>query len=493
MDEINLVRSWIKSPTAWIKSMFDLDPQPLKEGYVIGLNTKLSDVKVSWFKPFEKGKHLTWQQSVILLAVERAANGIGPNFISISAGRGIGKSSVTALILLWYIFTHKDAQIPCTAPSAQHMYDVLWKEVAKWHSKLPQNFRDKIEVETSYVRMKESPLTWYARAGTARKEKPEALSGVHSDHVLLIADEASAVADEVFDVGVGSLTNSRPLMLLISNYTRTTGYFHESQENSHGEFEALQFSSVDSPVVDMESVLRQKRYGEDSTEYRVNVLGLPPKSGVEIKGYIPLFKKEDLRFTGMNELVQPIVMGVDPSGQGRNKTAIVLRDPFRMVKVGLWLELKPKQIAEKVCDISDMYKILPENIILDSFGVGANVLQEFMVLRKYVQGVLVGDPASEPRRFVNIKAELAWRFREWIIKGGELHGNYEDWKELLGIRYYSEISKIKIMGKKAMAENGLLSPDLYDAGALTFLREEYDIKHTEEEVESEEWDIYGGL
>lgn len=493
MSEIELLRSWIKSPTKWVNSMFALEPQPLKEGYVVGINTQLKDIKAHWFKPFEKGKHITWQQWVILLAVERAVNGTGPKFISVSAGRGIGKSSIMAVILLWFLMNHKDAQIPCTAPSAQHMYDVLWKEVAKWHSKLPKNFRDKIEVESSYIRVKESPLTWYARAATARKERPEALSGVHSDNVMLMGDEASAIADEVFDVGVGSLTNKNALMLLISNYTRTSGYFHNSQENSHGEFEVLCFSAIDSPVVDPESVERQRRNGEDSTEYRVNVLGLSPKSGVEIKGYIPLLKKEDLRFTGMNELVQPIVMGVDPSGQGRNKTAIVLRDPFRAVKVGLWLDLKPKQIAERVCDIAELYKILPENIILDSFGVGANVIQEFMVMKKFVQGVLVGDPATESRRFVNIKAEMGWRLRDWIIQGGELVGSYDDWKELLGISYYSETSKIKIMGKKAMAEVGLLSPDLYDALALTFLRESYEFEVKKDEEEEKDWDPYGAL
>lgn len=492
-EELKLLRGWIKSPTKWVESMFGLVPQKLKEGYVVGKNTRLGDIKASWFEEFKKGENLTWQQWVILLAVERAVNREGPGFISISAGRGVGKSSVVAIVLLWYLLNYKDAQIPCTAPSAQHMYDVLWKEVAKWHGKLPQNFKDKIEVESSYIRFKESPLTWYARAATARKERPEALSGVHSDNVMLVADEASAIADEVFDIGVGSLTNKNPLMILISNYTRTSGYFHRSQENTHGEFEVLRFNAEESPVVDIESIERQKRNGLDSTEYRVNVLGLPPKVGVEIKGYVPLLMKDDLRFTSMGALVQPIVMGVDPSGQGRNKTAIVLRDPFRAVMAGKWADLRPNQIAKKVCEIADELKILPENIIIDSFGVGASVLNEFLLLKRYVQGVLIGDPASEKSRYVNIKAEMYWRLREWILKGGELVGNLSQWEELLSIRYYSEISKIKIMGKKTMAENGLLSPDLSDALSLTFLREYYETHKGEDETEVERFDPYGGL
>lgn len=495
MSEIELLRKWRKSPTAWVEDIFKLRPQPLKEGYVVGRNTRLGDIQASWFQSFEKGKHLTWQQWVILLAVERAVRREGPTFISVAAGRGVGKSAIMAIVLLWFLMNYEDAQIPCTAPSAQHMYDVLWKEVAKWHAKLPENFKEKVEVESSYIRMKESPLTWYARAATARKERPEALSGVHSDNVFLLADESSGIVDEVFDIGVGSLTNKNAFVLLISNYTRTTGYFHRSQENVHGDFQVLQFSAEDSPVVDKQSIERQKREGEDSAEYRVNVLGLPPKQGTEISGYIPLLRKEDLRFTSMPHLVQPIVMGVDPSGQGRNKTAIVVRDPFKAVMIGKWQDMKPKQIAEKICEVAEELKILPENIIVDSFGVGANVLQEFMAMRKYVQGVLIGDPASEKHRFTNIKAEMYWRLREWILKGGELVGNYEQWAELLSIRYYSEISKIKIMGKAKMVAEGILSPDLSDGLSLTFLREEYEVKDEfkKEDEGDDPFDPYSGL
>jgi hypothetical protein len=160
---------------------------------------------------------------------------------------------------------------------------------------------------------------------------------------------------------------------------------------------------------------------------------------------------------------------------------------------GKWADLRPNQIAKKVCEIADELKILPENIIIDSFGVGASVLNEFLLLKRYIQGVLIGDPASEKSRYVNTKAEMYWRLREWILKGGELVGNLSQWEELLSIRYYSEISKIKIMGKKTMAENGLLSPDLSDALSLTFLREYYETHKGEDETEVERFDPYGGL
>jgi hypothetical protein len=480
---------WKQSPTMFIQDIFNLDPPRLKKGFKIGFNVRLEDIRGDWFEEFQKGKELTWQQWVVVLAVERAINGRGKRFISVSSGRGVGKSAIMAILMLWFLLCHKDAQIPCTAPSAQQMYDVLWKEVAKWHDKLPPQFKSLVDVGANYVRIKERPLSWFARAATARKERPEALSGVHSEDVMLLADEASAIPDEVFEIGVGSLTNKNALVLLISNYTRNSGYFHLSQLNKHGDFQVLSFNAEESPIVEKEAVERARRNGEDSNEYRVNVLGQPPNSAVEIKGYVPLLKRDDLRFTGMAELVQPIVLGIDPSGQGRNKTVIVARDPFKMVCLGKWDDLKPMQIMEKILEIQDKLKINPDNIFLDAFGVGTEVLNEFMRVQKFVNGVLVGNPAEDKARYVNLKAELAWRFREWVIRGGQFVGTLEEWEEVLEIRYYSELSKIKIMTKKAMLKEGFKSPDSYDAGALCFTREFYEVEREKEE-DTEPFDPY---
>lgn len=815
-EDAEVMAGWKRSPGKFIEDVFGLGMPKLKAGYQIGINTELEDIKADWFEPFVKGKQITWQQWVVVLAVERAVAG-GKRFISVSSGRGIGKSCIMAIILLWFLICHKDAQIPCTAPGAQQMYDVLWKEVAKWHDKLPENFKNLIEVGATYIRVKERPLSWFARAATARKEKPEALSGIHSDDVMLLVDEAcfdeqteiltedgfkfikdlggervlamgedgeakfeevehkhkyegeremyfykgrgcnfavtsnhrmvyrtrksmnlrlkeikeldksgnvsfprkveyqgrggesyvvagyasarkvfkelefkmedwvklvawylaegsidknnyliisqyegvnaekcreiegllnrmgikytqykstdyhirypqisvelkkygtgflnkripryikhsqyadvfldtfvkgdgyvrgerrifytsstgmaddlqemlyltgsagtknerkkerkkfykdhyiqslspsfcvyerrptdikyrgrnvrtetfkgpvycvtvpsgrifvrrggqclwtgnSGVPDEVFEIGIGSLTNKNAIVLMISNYTRNTGYFHRSQLNKYGDFQVLSFSAVDSPIVERDAVDRALREGEDSNEYRVNICGMPPKIDEEIKGYIPLLREADLRFTSMNELVQPIVLGIDPSGQGRNKTVIVARDPFRAVCMGRWDDLKPVQIMQKTSEIIEALKVNPDNVFLDAFGVGAEVMSEFMRARRFINGVMVGNPATDHQRFINLKAEMSWRAREWLVKGGELTGTYEDWEEVLGIRYFSEVSKIKIMGKRAMVAAGLKSPDLWDALVLTFTREFYEVPDENTEI-----------
>jgi hypothetical protein len=348
--KIDKVREWIKSPVAWVRDVYGLVPQPLKDGFVVGENTKLKDIDWRWFKEFERGKHLTWQQWTIFLAVERALRG-GKRFISIASGHGIGKSSTMAMLLLWFLMCYEDSQVPCTAPTAQQMYDVLWKEVSKWHQKMPEEIRDLFEVEANYVRVKLKPKTWFARAATARKESPEALAGIHSDNVFLLVDEASAVCEEVFTVGEGALTNKNALVLLISNYTRLTGYFHESQKDLYNEWEGLSFSSEDSPIVEPEYVNKMARRGIESNEYRVRVKGLPPNASEEINGYVPLLRKSDLRYTMMDKLTQPVILGIDPSGEGRDSTSFMVRDKFRAIPCGIYKNMKPLEIMQRAVEL----------------------------------------------------------------------------------------------------------------------------------------------
>lgn len=492
-EELELLRLWVRSPVKWIESMFNLVPQKLKEGYVVGINTNLESIRAEWFQPFEKGKQITWQQWVVLLAVERGLLG-GKRFISVGSGRGIGKSSVMALILLWFLSNYENSQISCTAPTADQMYDVLWKEVSLWHQRMPENFKDNIEVQSSYIRIKANPTAWFARAATARKENPETLSGIHGENTMLMADEASAIPDEIFTAAEGALTNKNTFFIMFSNYTRLNGYFHRTQTNEYDEWQTLSFSAEDSPIVDRASVERQKRRGEDSNEYRVMVLGKPPKRDEEIKGFVPLLQKSDLRLTMMDEMVRPILLGIDPSGEGRNKSAFVIRDAFRAKPVGVYRDMSAQKMAQHTVQLMEQFKISPENVMVDGFGVGMELLNEFSKLRIPIQGVLVGNPAEDPVRFINKKAEMYWRMREWILKGAELVGTLKQWEQILSIRYGSEGSKVKIMGKKAMLDAKLESPDMIEGLMLTFLHEyasEID-EFKEKEVE-EPFDPYGAL
>jgi len=456
--DVEKILEWQKSPLAFIRDIWGLIPER-------------DNLK------FEKGKHLTWQQYEIFLAVERSLKKESPKKISVRSGHGIGKTSSCALLILWFLHNHLDAQASCTAPTSQQVYDVLWKEIKKWIDKMPRPVRDKYEWTTSYVRITERPETWFARAATARKEAPEAFAGIHGEYVLLIGDESSGIPEEIFESGRGALTNENALVLLFGNPLRLTGYFYDTHNSQKKNWQALNFSSLDSPLVDKNSGLIQEireKYGEESDEWKIRVLGeFPRVDSVDDKGYVPLLFKEDIKYTIDTKFGRQRWMAIDPAGEGSNKSIWVIRDNFKAMIISSEDISSPKSIAQKTINLAEAYQVPFENIVIDNFGEGANVAQEIALSGakedppRRVVGINVGDK-SNSEEYMNIRAEYYTKLKEWLRSGGELVTD-KRWSELLDIRFRRELNgKLRIMSKLDMQKQGIASPDVADALMLSF-------------------------
>lgn len=467
------IQQYRLSPLPWIQDMLGLIPQPLK----IGMRDDLpyEEYDPSMFVPFIKGKYLTWQQWLICRAVNYAMTGKAPRWISVSSGNGVGKTGIEAILILWFLFCWK-SKIGCTSPSADQLFDALWSEISLWIGKIKyEEVKNLYKWQTNYVQMVESPEKWFARARTARKEKPEALSGLHADNVMIVVDEASGVEEVVYKMGHGALTNKNTLNILISNPTRPIGYFYDTHHKDKEFWQCLVFSSLESPIVDTKFVeLIRRKYGENSDEWRFQVLGAFPKEdAVDDKGYTQLLPSDDLRFADDDKLLGSLRLGVDPSGMGTNKTVIVLRDVHK-AKVLLSQEKSdPTAIAMQVATIMEQYEIPATNVWLDSFGVGAEAYQKLALMGHDVNGINVDIDADDIETFLNKRAEAYWRAKNWCRQGGELVP-HDGWEELLTIKYRRQMKgKIQIMPKLDMQKLGIPSPDHADAFMLTFVQEDY--------------------
>lgn len=485
------------SPVYFARQVWGLVPQPLKPEYKLLMvnarrNLRGKDwddfcegVKASWYMPYEDGQYLTWQQTLVLYGVEKAVRGEVPLRISIVSGHGIGKSMVLSILILWFLFVHPDAQVACTSPGKEQMYDVLWKELKKWIDKMVSQIGRLYEWETSHVRMKEAPNVWFARAKTASKENTEALAGVHADWVLIAVDEASGVEEAIFETMEGSLTSGNILVFLISNGTRANGYFFDTHHKDAERWQNYSFSSLDSPRVDMryvDSIIA--KYGADSAQYAIRVLGQFPKEDVmDDGGYVPLLTEAQINmqpdFGDLTKFSSLSVMGVDPAGEGDDKTSWVIRDSFKAKKIHEELKSTAKSIAERTITLMDLYGVRPENVVVDSFGVGADVGKEIAVATKgqyNVTTVNVGemcDREIDQELYINKRAEIYYKAKQWFRAGGEIVENENMKEELMGIKYKRAINgKIQMMSKVDMKKKyGLRSPNDADALSLTFIRD----------------------
>ena len=489
LTDRDLMRRFKESPTYFVRRIWGLVPQPVKpecmeEVRDLIRSGRIKDIRKSHFSPFEKGKHITWQQWLLLVSVELAVKGRTKRRISVRSGHGVGKSSAMSWLILWALFCHKDAQVPCTAPTSSQMHDVLWKELASWIGKMPKPIANAFEWSSEYIRMKESPQTWFARARTASKENSEALAGVHGPFVLMAVDEASGVYDEIYNTAEGAMTGEHVLVILISNPTRLSGYFFDTHGKDSMRWQTLHFSSEDSPIVDRDFVDGIiAKHGRDSEEFRIRVAGdFPDEEGVDAQGYVPLLVEQDLQEAHDGSLRGRIRLGIDPAQDGGDDMAQVARDNFIAKVVDIEKVNTPKSIAARAVGHMRALNVQPDDVTYDNFGVGANVGLEIAMAMPdrpvRVMGLNVGEPAEDREQFFDRRAELYWRLREWIKSGGELV-NVASWREeLLSIRYRrTEGSKarIQIMPKRVMRKlrlNSGRSPNRADALALTFSRQE---------------------
>lgn len=489
----------------FILCMFGLIPQPVKPQYQARYNLGIlqtgkawqefvDSVSVEWFEEFKREEMLTWQQCLILHGVNKANNNQASKKLSIVSGRGIGKSTTLSIIVLWFLFVYPDCVIPCTAPTSDQLKTVLWAEIVRWLNRMPESIKAMYDPSSEHIRMKESPATWFARARTSSKETPEALSGVHADNILAVADEASAIDEKVWEMGQGVLTSPNAILIMISNGTRPTGYFYRSHNESKDEYQRFQFSTIDSPVADpkfVQSVVTEycgtAKDDDDLkyiTEYRVNVLGLFPMQGVmDDDGYVQLFDEKDLHFVPYDPEWKPqgrIIGALDPSGDGQDTSEWAVRNRLRAGIMASEQTSNSKGLADRSITLCDMYKIDPIDFIIDAFGVGHPVAQEIALATSMqkrpwrVTPVNVGNKNEDPdddALYSNLRAMMFFKLRAWCRAGGEIMESPGLKQELLSLRYkVIGNKKYQMMDKVTMRKYGFRSPNKADAIALTFLR-----------------------
>jgi len=476
-----------KNPFFFIETMWGLEPQPCYSQYQELLEaSEPEDWQAEWFgkkmedgqwkwKDFRLGKHITWQQCAILEGIRRGVDDYGhqTNKIAVKTGNGIGKSCLAGWLIPWFLFAFPDSVVPCTAPTASQLNDVLWKETASWIHRMPDIYKSLYDITAGYIRMVPEPTAWYARARTSRKENPEAFSGIHAPHVMAVADEASGVPDVIFEYGKGIATSPFWLFLMFSNPTRLVGHFKKSF-NEGTDWRNYTFDSRQSPVVDWKFVIEKTEdSGFDSDDFRVFVKGeFPSADSMDDQGYVPLFNPVELESAQIGDGdIKYTAMGVDPAGEGVDKSAFVARSAHVAKILAEETKSTPKSVAARAITFLAHFRIEAGNVVVDNFGEGANVAVEMAKARQNAYPLNVGK-ASQDSKYLNIRAELCWKMRQWLRSGGQLVRD-KRWNELLNIRYrYNESGKLQIMSKEKMRREGIPSPNCFDAFMLTFAVDE---------------------
>ena len=395
--------------------------------------------------------------------------------VAIKSGHGVGKSALLAWTILWWLLTRHPAKIACTAPTSHQLDDVLWGEVSKWSRQLPEGLKSLISVTSEKVFLNADPRQSFAVARTARKEKPEAFQGFHSDNMLFIADEASGVEPIIFEVAEGVMTEEGAKTLLTGNPTRTSGVFYDCFHKMREYWKCLSVPCKESTrVKPLYYEQMEKKYGIDSNVYRVRVLGDFPRDDDD--SVIPLSAVE--ASIGRDVQVpdsEPVVWGLDVARFGSDKTALAIRKGRILVgKIDKW---QGKDLMQTCGIIFNKYEKAkkfkpecPKEILVDSIGIGAGVVDRLREMGLPARGVNVAEAASIDTMYNRLRDELWFQVRDWFLSQEvAIEDDEELIAELTTVKYaYTNLGKLKVEAKDEMKKRGLHSPDLADAVCLSF-------------------------
>jgi phage terminase large subunit len=141
-----------------------------------------------------------------------------------------------------------------------------------------------------------------------------------------------------------------------------------------------------------------------------------------------------------------------------------IRKGYDMMQVAGWVKSQ-----WDACLPSDR----PTEILVDSIGIGAGVLDRLMELGLPARGINVSESAAMTDLYTNLRTELWFKGREWFEKkDSNLLGDELLAAELRGPRYkYASTGKKQVESKDDMKKRGVQSPNRADAFLLTLASE----------------------
>ena len=294
------------------------------------------------------------------------------------------------------------------------------------------------------------------------------------DEAALISDESDAKAMRM----VGGFTNMNTDFVVKIGNPFQRNHFLQAQEDP-------KYHKIN---IDFERGIQESRLSREFVEemrkkpyFRVLYENKFPESDdIDAKGWTQMFSEDDVEGAIATDPEIKHVgekrIGHDVARGGANFTVWNLRSMNYMEVIAKSRQDNLTEISGQTIFFMKEKNVPAENVFIDDVGVGGGAVDPLHYQQKNVRGINVGLPALEQGRYINIRAEAYWRMREWIRRGGKLCACHKDeWMaQLTKIKYKPDSKgRLRVMSKDEMRAHGIDSPDVADAGMLTFVRREH--------------------
>ena len=412
-----------------------------------------------------------WQQKILCDIRDRLKNGETRHKaiqIAVASGHGIGKTAFVAWIMLWAICTYPDMKGVVTAETKNQLITKTWSELHKWHHLCL--FRDWFEVaaESIFSTQPGHKYTWRIDAIPWNENNTDAFQGLHNQgkRILVLFDEASVIAQKIYEVTKGALTDkdTQIIWCIFGNPTRPDGPFFDAFHKSRHRWITYNIDSRTVKITNKEQLQEYvDDYGEDSDFVKIRVRGIFPSASAK-----QFINREDVD-AAMNRDVGQVnysrtvaILGVDVAREGDDRSAIATkigRDCTMPLKV--FRGLDGPQLGMQVLMYANELKqkgIPRVYINLDYTGVGASPYDWLKDKVQHLNKVISASQSTNPQRWANKRAEMWDKMRDFIRDDGAIPKSEELAEDLC----------ILLESKDSMKRRNMNSPDTADALALCF-------------------------
>lgn len=409
--------------------------------------------------------------------------------VSVRSGQGVGKTALEAGAILWFLTCRPYAKVIATAPTMKQLYDVLWAEVAKWLNN--SLIKDLLKWTKTKIYMVGDSERWFATARTATK--PENMQGFHEDHMLIVVDEASGVADPIMEAILGTLSGFDNKLLLCGNPNNIEGVFYDSHNTDRDKWRCHKVSSYDSKRTNKDNIdMILSKYGEDSDVARVRIYGEFPKGSLD--SFISLeivefakditVKKEALSHINLGHI------GVDVARFGDDSTILFPRIGAKALAFKKYSKQDTMQTTGRVLELArqlmtDYPRLKKIMIKVDDTGVGGGVTDRLKEVihddRLPFEVIPVNNGESSTDDYYANKGTQIWGDIKELLEqniSNSVNGiepaielpNEPNLIKELSTRKFKMTSngKIRLESKDDMKKRGVGSPDIADALTLAF-------------------------
>lgn len=367
--------------------------------------------------------------------------------VGIEAATGVGKTYIAAKIAFWFLDVFDGSAVITTAPTKEQLLQVLWKEIGIDYERF-KRIRPLSQILTGEIRVNknikfddDSTQVVYSNrmiGKVGRKRAGEdssiAFQGIHNKHQLFILDEAAGLEISVINAIKNTNTDKSEgainAILALGNPDSQLDALHqfcEMEGTDHIIVSALDHPNIVASAnipgaVTQESInIRAAEYGEDSFFFKSRVRGQAPTEATDALVKLAWVKQctvWDESFFGGDTLISELTndksknaVGIDVANSidgdkaalcwGRKNICEEIQE-FQCPNAShlaynvLWDDFRLRSAGYQVFPVPKLrdYSIRPQNVGVDTVGVGASTINTFHNL-KFKAVSLAGGQVDE--------------------------------------------------------------------------------------------------